>query len=454
MSATNIFTLPASSIGPALEHPQVQVMNFLNEIAMRYPDAISFASGRPPQELFDVESALAHLHHWLEASSPNGTDIQATFRSLMQYGRTAGVIHEEIARLLRHDDAVHVDGGDVLVTAGAQEAMCIVLRTLCARPDDVALVVDPAYIGMSAAARVLGIDIEAVSADDRGIDMEGLTRLCAGLRAGGRRARLLYLSPDFANPTGTCMPIERRRELLAFAAAHDLVLVEDHAYNYFRYDGEPQPPLLAMAPEAPVILIGSFSKSVFPGVRMGYAATRLRVERDGRLHRLTDEMTKVKSLLSVNTSPLCQAVVGGLLQASGGSLKQHVEPMRRALRARRDAMIDALVRHFPADADGARDVSWNRPAGGFFLTLRLPFEVDDADLEMSARVHRVIWTPMSYFHVGPARRDVIRLSFSYGTAEEIDAGVRGLADMVRSRRQASEEADPVSASRQPVGADA
>jgi (S)-3,5-dihydroxyphenylglycine transaminase len=410
-------------------------MNFLNEVAMRYPDAISFAPGRPREEYFDVAASLeyvaAYAEHLARERSAGGAD---PYGALGQYGRTNGMIGNLIARMLRNDEHFAVTGADIVVTVGCQEAMCLALLSLCGNPGDVALIADPAYIGLSGAARVLGIELAPVASGADGIDLDALESTLARLLEDGKKPRLLYLSPDAANPTGATMPQHARTRLLALTRQRGIVVLEDHAYNYFQFDERKHAPLKSLPDSDHVVYLGSFSKSVYPGLRLGFLATTLQVRTAaGASTSLCDELSKIKSMMTVNTSPLCQAIAGGLLLRNDCSLQQFTAARRAQVQECRDAMLAALERHFPSSAAWCAGVRWNRPGGGFFLSLTLPFTVSEADLLCSAQDYAVLWTPMSYFYLGRDACDEIRLSFSYVTPAEVESGVAALARWVRHR---------------------
>lgn len=432
--------IPADRLNTALYDPKLQVMNFLNEIAQQYPQAISFAPGRPLERNFDVAASLSFLDDFVRhTSSGANSDLSFGYAALGQYGKTNGVIGDLIAQLLRNDEGLAVSANDIVVTVGCQEAMCLCLLALCGNPGDVALVADPAYIGISGAARLFGIETAGVPMFENGLDLQVLEDTVISLQALGKQARLLYLSPDFSNPTGITITREQRNALTAMALRHNLLILEDHAYNYFQFDGNRIPPLMSGPRSDHVIYLGSFSKSVYPGLRLGYIATTATVvDAAGMRTSLAEEFSKVKSLLSVNTSPLCQAIVGGLLVRHNCTLREFVEPRRAFLKRNRDAMLVALEAHFPRSEAWCREVIWNRPVGGFFLKLNMPFLLTDEDLSLSARKYNVLWSPMSYFYEDSRSSREIRLSFSYVTPEQIDFGIAALARMVRDRIAQSE----------------
>ncbi|HET7865284.1 MAG TPA: PLP-dependent aminotransferase family protein [Burkholderiaceae bacterium] len=427
--------LPSDRLNPALGDAGLEVMNFLNQVSMRYPQAISFAPGRPPERLFGLADSLPSIERFFAEGDRSLLHLpeQHGIDSLGQYGRTNGIIGAPLARLLEHDENVVVSPQDIVVTAGAQEALCLCLNVLCGSRGDVALTIEPSYIGFFGAARMMGIEVVGVPCGDAGVDIGALGRTVHALAEGGKHARVLYLNTDYANPTGLSLPLPARRALLQAAAEHDLLLIEDAAYNYFCYDGAPAPALKALPGGDRVVYIGSFAKSVFPGARVGFAVADQVVTRAGcPAARLADEMSKVKSLLTVNTSPLMQALVGGVLLANDYSLREYVRPRVRAMQRSRDAMLEALEDSIPRNAGGQRCVTWNRPSGGFFLSLNMPRPILSEDLLTCARDFGVTWTPMSFFHIDPAPSAQIRLSFSYVAPEVVREGIGRLAAWMRS----------------------
>lgn len=430
--------LPLSSLNAALADPKLQTMNFLNEVAMQFPQAISFAPGRPLEDEFDVAKSLSYINIFVEHDSFRRSVRTANaFNALGQYGRTNGVIGDLIAQLLRNDESIDVTGSDIVVTVGAQEGMLLCLNTLCSNPGDVALTVEPAYIGLSGAARLLGIPIVGVRSGADGVDLASLERAVTALASEGRRARLLYISSDFANPTGLTLPLQRRRQLLELAERLDFLVLEDCAYNYFNYDGPRLPALKSLPGGSRVIYLGSFSKTLYPGLRLGFIAADQKVVEDSSETTLADVLSAAKSLVTVNTSPVLQAVVGGTLIANNCSLLKHVQPRVAALRHNRDAMAEALERHL-GSARSAGLIDWNSPSGGFFLSLTLPRPVASADLLECARDYGVTWTPMAFFHVAESPSRQIRLSFSYVNEEQIDEGVRRIAKWLNGTQKAYE----------------
>ncbi|HEY3004803.1 MAG TPA: PLP-dependent aminotransferase family protein, partial [Kribbellaceae bacterium] len=351
---------------------------------------------------------------------------------LYQYGPTVGQIRELVAASLRDDENVDVAPESVVVTVGSQEAMLLVLRALMAGPDDVLLVASPCYVGITGAARLLDVAMTTVDERDDGLSCADVEAALAAERARGRRPRALYVVPDHSNPSGTTMPVPTRIDLLALAERHGLLIIEDSPYRLVS-PGTPLPTLKSMDTARVVVQLGSYSKTIFPGARVGFVVADQQVaDGNGRTTLLADELAKIKSMVTVNTSSLSQAAVAGALLACGGLVSElntgtaahYGQTMRATLRE--------LERHFPAQRRTALGIRWNTPSGGFFLTLRVPFTADNSALTRSAEEFAVIWTPMSYFHPHGGGERSIRLSTSYLSQAEIEEGIARLARFMES----------------------
>ncbi len=411
--------------------PTSASMNFLNEIAGRYPDAISLAAGRPYEGYFRTEDIARHLATYTDYLAAAGRTPSEIRRQLMQYGRTNGFIHDLIARTLATDEGIEVPPEAVMVTTGCQEAMVIALRGLGAGPRDVILAASPCYVGITGAARVVDVEVIGVPETSGGLDPAEVARVAAEVRASGRRPRALYVVPDFANPSGACLTTDQRRGLLDVAREQQLLILEDDPYGLFGLDDRERPKLKALDRDRRVIYLGSFAKTAFPGARIGYlVADQDVVAADGSHTLLADELSTIKSMVTVNTSSLSQAVIGGLLIESGFSLRAANRDRIAVYRRNLTAMLAALNRHFPAEARERHGVRWTAPAGGFFVVVDVPVPADTALLDRSAGEFGVLWTPMSYFYGDGGGTHAIRLSCSVLEPADIDEGVARLAALL------------------------
>ncbi|MFF2117297.1 PLP-dependent aminotransferase family protein [Kitasatospora sp. NPDC058184] len=424
--------LDSTTLHSSIEDPVLDRMNFLNEITSSYPDAVSFAPGRPYDGFFEVEEVHTYLRRYaayLESRGAGPAEVRSGF---YQYGPAAGQIRELIAYSLRQDEGFEVAPEAIVVTVGAQEAMFLVLRALFATPEDVLLLVTPCYVGIMGAARLLDIPVVAVPERDGRLVVADLDAAVRAQRAAGRRPRAVYVVPDHANPTGSTLDLPTRTGLLELAGRQGLLVLEDSPYR-LSGPGPRCPMLKALDTSRSVIQLGTYSKTVFPGARVGYVVADQEV-RDGRggIRLLARDLAKVKSMVTVNTSSLSQAAAAGALLGSDGRLSvlnaRAAEHYRRSMAA----TLAQLERWLPERRRRELGVGWNRPDGGFFLTLRTGFRTGTAALERSAREFGVIWTPMEFFHPhGGGERD-IRLSISYLTPGQVVEGVERLVRFVET----------------------
>ncbi|GAA2553397.1 PLP-dependent aminotransferase family protein [Winogradskya consettensis] len=422
--------LKRDSLHLSVRDPVATSMNFLNEIAGQYPDAISLAAGRPHESFHSTADITRYLDAYQAHLARDGYGPDRIRTALLQYGRTNGQLGELIARMLLIDEGITVAPDAVAVTAGCQEAMAIALRGLCRDPEDVVLAAEPCYVGLTGAARLLGISVVPVPEGDGGLEPRAVAEVARKVRAGGRRPRALYVVPTFSNPSGTTLDRAARLELLEVAETEDLLILEDDPYGLFGLDDEPRPSLKALDRRGRVVYLGTFSKSCFPGARVGFlVADQTVIDNSGHRRTLADELSAVKSMLSVNTSPIAQAVIGGMLVASGCSLRRAAYDKTLLYRRNLRVLLEALDDEVPGSLrrDGA--VAWNRPDGGYFVGLRVPFAADVRLLELSAQEYGVLWTPMSFFYESGGTH-AIRLACSALDPDEIREGVRRLVRLI------------------------
>ena len=417
----------------AADGSRLDVMNFLNEIASHYPAAVSFASGRPAEQFFRLDDWLhcvpAYVRH---EAQQRQCGVAEAFNTLAQYGRTNGIINGLIARQIALDEGIECPAGQILVTGGCQEALDLLLTGLCQHEDDVVLVRSPCYIGLTGVADMNRIELAPFSCADTAVAAT-LQQTVAAVEARGKRPRLLYLVPDFDNPTGAVLTRAVREEIIGFCAAKHIVIVEDNPYGMFRYEGERVPTMYALDLHGCVIYLGTYSKTICPALRVGFAAVPARMFGDADAGKvLIDRLSQAKSFVSVNTSQLTQAVVGGLLLSQDGSLSRLAAGPREFYRRNRDLMLTHLAATF---ADLSGQISWNRPEGGFFLTLTLPFPFRRREAEICASDYGVLVMPLSFFALGTEEDYRVRLAFSNATPELIADGVVRLGRFVRDALQ-------------------
>ena len=360
------------------------------------PEVISFAGGLPAPELFDVDGLRAAFDRVL--GSPAA-------RRALQYAPTEGD-PDLRARVAGRMTArgLPTTAADLLVTTGSQQALTLVTTALL-DPGAVVAVEEPTYLAALQCFGLAGARVVPVASDDDGLDPEALERVFAR-----ERPALLYLVPTFANPTGRTLPADRRAAVVALAARYGVWVVEDDPYGELRYRGTPVAPLAAQpGAEDRVLHLGSFSKIAAPGLRLGWVRAPA---------ALLPALTVAKQAADLHTSTIDQAAAAEWLATV--DLDAHVRGLCAAYRERRDAMVGALPSALPAGS------TWSDPDGGMFTWVRLPGDVDTAELLRSALAHDVAFVPGAPFFAGAPDRATLRLSFTTHTPEVIAEGVRRL----------------------------
>ncbi|WP_329570734.1 aminotransferase-like domain-containing protein [Kitasatospora sp. NBC_01266] len=429
---TDLTTLALLELHGSLADPALESMNFLNEVANRYPEALSLAAGRPHEEFFEISDIQRYLERYERhlTQTQQLTPEQAR-RAFFQYGRTKGIIHQLVADNLAVDEGISVDPESIVVTVGCQEAMFLILRALRRDERDAVLAVAPTYVGLTGAAKLVDMPVLTVAGGPGGIDLEDLAATVARARAQGLRPRACYLLADHSNPSGLSLDLPTRHALLELAEREGLLLLEDNPYGVFASDPQDRPPTLkALDRRRQVVYLGSYAKTGLPGARVGFVvADQLVAAADGTQSLLADELAKLKSMLTVNTAPIAQAVIAGKLLEHEGSLVRANAREIALYRENLARLLAGLVQAFPAGSG----VKWNTPSGGFFLVVSVPFEVDDALLETSARDYGLLWTPMHHFTDAPEARRQLRLAVSLLTPDQVDEGLRRLARLINDQ---------------------
>lgn len=431
-----MYTQNQKNLNSLLSDPVLNSTNILNEIMRRFPSAISFAPGAPFAGFFrnlDVSSYIDRYINYLEQEK--GLSLAQARQLLYQYGSSQGLINELIAKSLSIDEGINVDPKAIVVTVGCQEAMLLILRALCESPRDILVVVQPCFVGMIGAARFINMEIQAINEAEGGFDIDQLIAICQSARLEGKRIKALYVVPDFSNPSGMTLDIETRYKLLEIAAKEDFMVLEDNAYGFTAASGYSLPTLKSLDKNSRVIYLGTFSKMCLPGTRVGFVvADQLVLGLSGNTRFLAEELAAIKSIVTVNTSPICQAIIGGMLLEHNSSLIAMSREKSLLYQRNLKLLLEALKRYLITESNFPYRVSWNIPKGGFFLRMKLPIIANQELLNIAASEYGVLWVPMASFYINDVESDEIRLSCSYLTPEEIDEGVRRLALFLQDSR--------------------
>jgi 2-aminoadipate transaminase len=402
-----------SQAGLAMRESAIRRMG---SILAQNRQVISFAPGYPAPETFP----------WTELNEIARELLSGSHASALQYGPTRGFrpLLEAIASLMeRRGVSTTVDR--LLVTTGSQQGLDLVARVLL-DPDDVVLVELPTYTGAITAFRNVRARMEGVPQEDDGIDLAALDEIHARLVGDGRRVRILYVVPNFQNPTGLLIRLEKRRRLLEWAAAHDVLILEDDPYRELFFEDSATEadvrPLKADDDEGRVIYLSSFSKTLAPGFRVAWIDAPAPIA--------------VKLEMAKQAGDLCSGILDQRIVYEAvhrGIVDRQLPLLRRHYAAKRDVMVAALRQELGGE------VSWPDPRGGFFLWVTLPDPVDADRMLERAVQNGVVYVAGSAFYVNHGGAQRIRLAFSAPAHDVIRDGVTRLARTIREEQRAAPE---------------
>jgi len=311
-----------------------------------------------------------------------------------------------------------------LVTTASQQALDLLCKAFI-DPGDVIFCGLPTYLGAVQAFTLFQVDKIGVPLEDDGMDLDELERRIESAKSADKTLKAVYVIPDFQNPSGITMSLEKRKRLLDIARREDLLIFEDNPYGHLRFAGEPIPSICSMDDEGRVILLLTFSKTLCAGLRLAVMLAR---------GDLMDALVRAKQATDLCTSKLTQHLAAQYILRYG--LENHLKEIRPIYREKRDAMISALERYMPEDAG----VTWTNPEGGLFVWMRLPEGIDTTDMLQEAIERKVAYVPGASSYVDGGGQNTIRLSYSLVTPELIDEGIRRLAGVVRTTIEAKQVA--------------
>lgn len=402
----------ASEATPAQQHP-VQWERFMAERTQhmkssairellkitQLPDVISFAGGLPAGELFpvrEIEEACSYL-------------LRHEPKLALQYSTTEG--HPPLREYLAESMSrygIHHGPDNVLITTGSQQALDLVGK-ICIDPGSPIVTGRPTYLGAIQAWRTYQARFITLPIDDQGMQVEMLEDAIKG-----KSVRFIYVLPNFHNPAGTTLSEERRHYLVEVARKHDLLIVEDDPYGALRYSGEDIVPIAALAPER-TIYLGTFSKTLAPGLRIGWIVAR---------KELRQRLVQAKQGADLHTSTFDQMITNDIAQR--GILKAHVRRLRQIYGDRMNTMLDALSEFWPEDC------SWTHPQGGLFLWARAPESCNTHDMLSTALEHKVAYVPgVNFYPDADGGHCAMRLNFSNAGPDQIIEGIHRLGMAIK-----------------------
>lgn len=400
------------------------------------PEVISLAGGLPDTSTFPVESFREIME-----------DIaQESLARALQYGPTEGhaAIYECIATVMAQE-GTRVDADDLIVTTGGQQVIDLVCKTFI-DPGDVIVAEAPTYPGAISSFNAYQADVVQIEVDADGMRIDLFEEALERLDREGRRPKFVYTIPTFQNPAGVTMSLPRRKRLVEVARERELLLLEDNPYGLLRYEGDPLPTLRSLEGGDFVISLGTFSKILSPGIRLGWAAAPRPV---------LQKLNMGKQGADLCSSSLSQVFVAAYF--AHGSWTEYLDALKELYRRRRDTMLDALAEHLPPEA------RWTRPEGGLFIWATLPEELDTTDLLARALSHNVAFVPGRGAYLDGRGAASMRLNFSGSSDDDIREGVRRIGEVVREQldlyrtltghRPAAPAADPAPPAEDPDLAD-
>ena len=365
------------------------------------PEVVSLAGGMPYVSALPRELVRGALDRVITEHGPEA----------MQYGSGQGLprLREQILEVMALE-GIRASVDDVVVTTGSQHGLELVTK-LFIDPGDVVLAESPTYVTALVVFRSFQGDVQHVPTDEQGLHPEGLRQRIGELKAQGKRIKFLYTVPSFANPSGVTIPWERRVEILEICRSEGILVLEDNPYGLLWFD-RPAPHAMRSAEEDGVIYLGTFSKTLAPGFRVGWVLAP---------HAIREKLILENEAAILSPSSFAQYTISEYL--AGADWRGQIDAFRGVYRERRDAMLAALDDYLP-------DLSWTHPDGGFYVWLTLPEHLDSRAMLPRAVKELVAYTPGTAFYADGGGRANIRLSFCYPTPEFIREGIRRLSVVI------------------------
>lgn len=365
------------------------------------PEVISFAGGLPAPELFPIE----------EMKKVDEAIYNEEGRKAVQYGTTEGYVplREEICKRMKDKFFVDCKPEDVVVTTGSQQALFILAQILVDK-DQTILMESPSYMGAIMAFDPVGPKYTEVPTDDQGIVPEELEKILAA----DDSIRMIYVIPEFQNPTGITWPVERRKAFMDIVNKYDVVVLEDDPYGEIRYDIEKLPSLKSMDTQGKVVFLGSFSKIFMPGLRLGWIVAN---------PEIIDKFVKFKQAVDLGTSTFGQRQAAYFLKMF--DMEVHIAKITALYAKRRDLMYQSMEKYFP------EGVTFTYPKGGLFTWVTLPEGMDAKELMPKCLAKDVAYVPGGIFYPNGGNANHFRLNYSNMPEDRIVEGIKRLGDVLK-----------------------
>lgn len=363
------------------------------------PGVISFAGGLPSPDLFPVKEIANAAQNALLKFGP----------SALQYSVTEGIpeLREKIAGIL-DPDSKYIRPQNILITHGSQQGLDLISKLFIDK-GTVVFTETPTYLGALQPFRFFQAEIEPIRCDEEGICIDGLK-----IKIRDLRPELLYLMPNFQNPTGATLSMERRLELVELVKERNLFVIEDDPYGDLVFDGERLPSLLRFGGTENFIYLSTFSKTIAPGFRVAYVAAS---------EEIIGNLAIIKQGTDLHTNTFGQYVISEYL--SSDNYSNQIKLIRETYKYRRDCMLSAMKRYFP------EPVKWNCPSGGMFLWVQLPEGTDAQKILLQCLDRNVAFVPGQEFFPDGSGKNTVRLNFSNAVPENIEEGIKRIGEVLK-----------------------
>jgi 2-aminoadipate transaminase len=371
------------------------------------PGMKSLAGGWPDPAVFPAKDIVRITNEQLSKHADK----------VLQYGTTEGLIElrQELVRISADNYGIECSPDHILVTAGSAQGMDLACRIIV-NPDDVIFVGLPTYFGGTGAIMAACGELQGVEIDDDGMNTRHLANQLQALKKSGKRAKGIYVIPNFQNPTGTTLSLQRRQHLVELAERYDLVIFEDDPYGDLRFEGRHLPAIISLDTGGRVIHMRSTSKTFAPGLRVAWTIGPPDMIR---------KMVVAKQFVDVATNTLAQYILLEFIRS--GLLEKRIKLNNQHYKRKRDFILEQLKIHFP------EQVQWNHPAGGFFIFVRLPQSMDASELLSEAIDHKVAFVAGEPFFIDHSGTHTFRLSYSQSGESVIAAAVAELGKLIKKR---------------------
>lgn len=370
------------------------------------PEVISFAGGLPSPESFPINELKGILNEMMETEGALA----------LQYGATEGdtLLRDLLIKRYKEQEGLDIPKEELIVVTASQQGLDLVAKVFINR-GDIIIAGLPSYLGALSAFNSYGAQMIGVELDNEGMRADLLEETMKKLTSENKKPKFIYTIPDFQNPAGVTMSLQRRKDILAIAKKYDLIILEDSPYRELRYDGETLPTLLALDDEKRVINLGTFSKIFAPGFRIGWVVANATI---------IDKIVVAKQATDLCTPAFTQRLAARYIQK--GLLEPKIEFIRNMYRVKRDGMHNTLLESMP------EEIKWVKPDGGLFLFLTCPEKVDCNAMFAKALEQNVAYVSGNSFFCNGKGGNTMRLNFSYCSLDKNVEGIKRLAKVLKA----------------------